>query len=136
MPLTSDIRDLLTSGGITSPTIYRGFMPEKPDDAVQILETGGQPPVHRMSASPGNAVEEVAGFQIIRRSPSYDRARASMNAIWKLLDGEGDRTINDVRYLWIEARQSPFALGRDDTDRTLMVCNFLAFKELSTATST
>ncbi len=133
--LTDDIKTLLSDGGITE-TIYRGFMPERGDDVFQILETGGLEPIRAMSGVPGNAVEEAAGFQLTRRSPSYDRARIGMNAAFKLLDGEGDKTINGVSYKWIAARQSPFALGRDESDRTLITCNFLAYKALSTSTST
>jgi hypothetical protein len=119
-----------------SGTIYRGFMPEKPDESWQVVETGGLGPVHAMSAVAGAAVEEVAGVQLVRRSATYQKARADMNVAWKTLDGAGDRTINGTRYLWIEATQSPFALGRDETSRPLMACNFLVCKALSTSTST
>lgn len=133
--LLDDIDDLLTTGGVTT-TIYRGYMPPSPDEAVQIIETGGLAPIHAMSGGPGNAVVERPTFQVIRRSPAYARARAEMNVIWKLLDGHGDVTVNGTRYQWIEARQSPFPLGQDESGRWLLACNFLAAKALSTSTST
>jgi hypothetical protein len=133
--LLDDLADLLSTGGVTTQ-IYRGFMPEKPDEAVQLVETGGIGPVHAMASAPGLAVEERASVQIVRRSATYQRARASMNVIFRLLDGAGDRTVNGTRYLWIEAIQSPFALGQDETGRTLVACNFNVCKALSTSTST
>ena len=133
--LHDDIADLLTSGGITT-SIYRGFMPEGPDEAVQIVATPGFGPIHAFAPSAGMAVEERPTVQIIRRSASLRRAFAEMNVIWKMLDGAGDRTINGTRYAWIEALQSPFPLPRDTTDRSEVACNFLISKAVSTATST
>jgi hypothetical protein len=132
--ILDDLADYLSTSGVTTP-IFRGFMPEKPNEAIQLLETGGQAPRRAMGPGPGNAVEEVAGLQVIRRSPVYQRARIEMNVIWKLLDGLGDYTQGTTRYRWIEARQSPFPLGRDESDRTLIACNFLVAKHLSTSTS-
>lgn len=133
--MLDDMADLLSTGGATG-TIYRGFMPELPDDALQLLETGGLGPVHAMAGSAGMAVEEIAGLQVVRRSATYERARVAMNVVFKLLDGAGDRTVNGTRYSWIEAVQSPFALGRDEGGRSMVVCNFLVYKALSTSTST
>jgi len=133
--LLDDLADLLSSGGVATTT-YRGIMPEIPDDALQLVETGGLAAVHAMSASAGAAHEERPTVQIMRRSPVYNRARAEMNVIWKLLDGLGDRSINGTRYLWIAARQSPFGVGRDETNRYLVACNFDVCKALSTTTST
>lgn len=130
-----DLIDITTSGGVTT-TKYAGFMPETPDDALQFLETGGMGAVHAMSSVAGAAVEENPSVQIIRRSPSYRRARVEMNFIWRMLDGLGDRTINGTRYFWIEAMQSPFPLGQDESGRSLISCNFRISKALSTSTST
>lgn len=133
--LLDDLSDLLTTGGVAT-TIYKGFMPGQPDDAIQLVETGGFPAVHAMSTGPGNAVEERPTVQIIRRSLVYNRARAEMQYIWRLLDGHGDRTINGTSYRWIAALQQPFALPNDETNRTLIACNFTIAKAVSTATST
>lgn len=133
--LLDDLADLLSSGGVTTTT-YKGFLPELPDDALLLSETGGLPPVHAMSGSAGNAVEERPSVQVMRRSPVYNRARAEMNVIVKLLDGFGDRSINGTRYLWIAAKQSPFPLPTDASGRFLQVCNFDIAKALSTSTST
>lgn len=142
MGLTQDISDLLTSGGVTA-TIYQGFMPPSPNDAVCIVETGGFPPLRAMPGSAGRGgvgagliVVERPTVQVMRRSMSPQLARVDMGYILRLLDGAGDRNINGTRYNLISAMQSPFPLPEDETGRTLIVCNFMAEKALTTATST
>lgn len=141
-----DIADLLSSGGIAT-TIYRGFMPEQPAEAIQVLVTGGMAPIRRMSgtagasavsasAASGHTVVEQPTVQIVRRSASLERAMVEMNVIWRMLDGNGDRSINGTRYQWIGAMQQPFPAGRDQSNRSLVSCNFLIAKAVSTATST
>lgn len=135
MSVTDDLRDYLTTGGIAT-TIYTRYLPERPDDAIQITVTGGYPPVHAFSAVAGAAVQEQPTVQIIRRSQVQERAEAEMNVIWRMLDGLGDRVINGTKYYWISAFGSPFTLPQDLTQRNLVVCNFLVVKAVSTATST
>lgn len=129
--LLDDISDLLSTGGVTT-TIYKGFMPEQPNDAFILTETAGQGPIHAMSTGPGQATMEVAGLQVIRRSQSYATARSGMQSVMDLLDGLNERTINATRYSYVAAQQVPFSLGRDDSERTMLSVNFLAWKDLST----
>ena len=126
--LLDDIADLLTTGAI-STTIYKGYMAEQPDDAFGIIETGGMAPIHAMSSGPGNAPLEVPGFQLIRRSSSYATARSGIQDAWDLLDGLSERTINGTRYSYVTSMQAPFSLGRDESQRSQLVVNFLAYKE-------
>ena len=128
--LLDDISDLLSTGSITT-TIYKGYMAEQPDDAFSIIETGGMNPVHAMSTGPGNALLEVPTFQIMRRSASYATARTGLQAAFDLLDGLSERTINNTRYSFVTATQSPMALGRDESQRSLLVVNFTAYKEVT-----
>ena len=79
--LIDDLDDLLSSGGVGT-AIYRGWMPEKPDEAIQLVETGGMAPVPQMSSATGVVVEERPSVQVIRRSPSYQRARGEMGVIF------------------------------------------------------
>ena len=129
--LLDDISDLLSTGGI-STTIYKGFMPEQPNDAFILTETAGLGPIHAMSTGPGQAKLEVAGLQVIRRSQSYSTARSGMQTVMSLLDGLNERTINATRYSYVAAQQAPVSLGRDDSERTMLSVNFLAWKDLST----
>ena len=129
--LLDDISDLLTTGSV-STTIYKGFLPEQPDDAFLLTETGGRGPIHAMSTGPGNAALEVAGLQVLRRSSSYATARLGMQTVMNLLDGLSERTINATRYSYVEAQQVPFALMRDESQRSILAVNFLAYKDKST----
>lgn len=133
--LLDDIADWLTSGGIATP-IYTALLPERPDEAIQVLRTGGLEPVRAFRASPGQPVEERPTVQIVRRSTSQKRAVVEMEQIFKLLDGAGDVTKGGTRYYWIAARQPPFPIGRDETDRWLVGMNFDVARAVSTATST
>lgn len=125
-----DISDLLTTGGITTTT-YKSFMPEQPDDAFVLTETAGMGPVHTFASGPGQAVLEIAGLQVIRRSESYATARTDIQSVISLLDGLSERTINATRYSYITAEQVPFSLGRDESERSMLAVNFLAYKEPS-----
>ena len=133
--LIDDIADLLSSGGVTA-TIYRGYLPEQPDDAVGLVPTGGLAPVRAMRASAGQPVEERPSVQVTIRAATVQRAMVNANFIWRLLDGAGDRDINGTRYYWIAARQSPFPLPRDGSDRAVWAFNIDVAKAVSTATST
>jgi hypothetical protein len=127
-----DIADLLSTGGLSATTMYKAFMPEQPDEAFGLYETAGQGPIHAMAGSPGQASMEVAGLQVIRRSASYATGRSAMQDVMNLLDGLSERTINATRYSYVEATQVPFSLGRDDSERSMLAVNFLAYKDLST----
>jgi hypothetical protein len=129
--LLDDIDDLLSTGGVTT-TIYRADMPEQPSEAFLLTETGGQGPIHAMASGPGEASMEVAGLQVIRRSPSYQTARSDMQTVMNLLDGLTERTINATRYSYVSATQSPMSLGRDKSNRSLLSVNFTIWKDLST----
>ena len=129
--LLDDISDLLSTGGVTT-SIYKGFMPEQPNDAFILTETGGRGPIHAMASGPGEAKLEIAGLQVIRRSPSYQTARDGMQTVMDLLDGLTERTINSTRYSYVEAQQTPMSLGRDKSERSMLSVNFLAWKDLST----
>lgn len=128
--LLDDISDLLTTGGVAT-TKYKSYLPEQPDDAFLLTETGGRGPVHGFAGSPGQALLEIAGLQVLRRSSSYQTARNGMDTVMGLLDGLSERTINATRYSYVEAQQVPFSLGRDKSERSMVAVNFLAYKEPS-----
>lgn len=129
--LVTDIDDYLTSGGVTTPAIFRGKQPTSPDRVVTIYETGGLSPVHGMGASPGTALVEQPEIQVVARSDTYSTARSDADDCFGLLDGLYDRTINGTRYLYIEALHSPFMLDRDDQDRPRISCRYRIVKALT-----
>lgn len=137
--LLNDMLDYLTSGsvGLTSGTnLFGGFMPETPNFAVAVYESGGLGPLYAMNAGPGTAAVERPRVQVVARSTDYRKARQAMHNVFQLLDMLPRRTINGTQYHWGSAVQSPFLFGRDDAERVMIACNFDIVKDLSTSTST
>ena len=137
--LLDDISDYLTSqGGSGIGTIYKGFMPDAPDEVVAIYETGGLPPERAMTSAVGQVVVERPRVQVVARAQAYDYqiARTRVHNAYVLLEGFVERAINGTTYKWAAAVQSPFPMGRDANERVMVACNFDIVKALSTSTST
>ena len=135
--ILEDIGDLLTSGGVAT-TVYRGFLPDTPDEAVAVYEYPGQEPIRAMRSSPGQPVAERPRVQVVCRAAAweYDRSRQKANDAWRLMEGLGERTINGTRYLFVRTLQSPFLLQRDEAQRVVIAFNAEVLKALTTSTST
>jgi hypothetical protein len=101
-----------------------------PHDAIGIIESPGGRPLDEMGAEVGAVAAEEAAFVVHVRSASYATARSKAGAAWGRLHKFAG-TLSGVRYLLIEATQSPFPLTRDDAGRWIIACNFNAAKELS-----
>ena len=137
--LLDDIADLISSGGIgtvgstSAYGIYKGLLPDAPNAAVAVYETGGLEPYRKMHSTAGAVVAERPRIQVVVRSTAYSTGRQKANDAWKLLEGLPERTVNGTRYLYAAAVQAPFPIGRDANDRILIACNFDVVKALSTA---
>jgi hypothetical protein len=114
-------------------------MPEQPDQCIGLYETDGLGPINAMSSGPGaSPIEdpvarlEVAGVQVIGRDSNYQTLRLNMQEVYTYLNGVSERTINSTRYSYIAAQQVPFGVGRDETGRSMMSLNLLAYKTIST----
>lgn len=137
--LLDDMGDKLSSGtiGLTTGTnLFLGTLPDSPDLAACVYETGGFFPIHAMSASAGMAVAERPRVQIVTRAMKYQSARQLMHNIFKVLDGANNFTINSTRYLQITAVSSPAAMGTDASGRARCVLNLDIIKSLSASTAT
>ena len=137
--LLDDMGDYLSTGGLgltTGTNLFLGTLPDSPDTAAAVYETGGFFPIHAMSASAGNAAVERPRIQIVTRAAKYQTARQLMHNIFTRLDGLGDTTINSTRYLHMTAVSSPAAIGTDPSGRARMVLNLDVVKKLHTSTST
>jgi hypothetical protein len=126
--LLDDLADLLSTAGIgdigttADYAIFKGAMPDVPERAIVIHETGGFPTLHVMG--PKNLIE-YPRVQIVVRAPQYlySTGRQKAADVFSSLDGVG-RNINGVEYLWIEAVQPPFSIGVDKNLRPLIACNY------------
>lgn len=135
--LLDDVKDLLSTGGMTRP-IYLGRTPAlAADSTVSLFETGGMSTLKTMSTGPGAAsTVERPRVQIVCRDSDYAVARTLAGICFNLVDGLRERTINGTRYLWMAAVQSPFYLDTDANARTRIAFNVDVMKTLSTSTST
>ena len=131
--LLTDLADYLSSGGIAP--IVVGRVTESPEVATFLIETGGMPPDHAMSAGPGT-VMEWPRVQVFSRAFTYEAARQLAHNVYALLDGMGGRLINGTYYGWCSAVSPPWWLGDDDNRRAVITCNYQLAKALSTSTST
>lgn len=135
--LLDDIGDYLSSQGIgtVGTDIFKGFLPEATTAAVALYETGGRGPDVAMGAGPiGSTVAmEWPRVQVVCRADEYDYATARSKAhdIFKLLHGMPARVINSTSYQWAAAVQSPYLMGRDESNRVLISCNYDVAKALS-----
>jgi hypothetical protein len=99
-----------------------------PNDAIGLLEGPGDFPINEMGATVGSVVAETPSLVVHVRSASYATARSKADAAWGRLHKYAG-TLGGVRYLLIEARQSPFPIGRDDAGRWIIGCNYGVTKE-------
>ncbi|MFO7253131.1 MAG: minor capsid protein [Actinomycetes bacterium] len=123
--LLDDIASYLASQGITG--VYKGYMPDQPDDLVALFEYAGSPT--ELTMGEGDPVVERPGLQVRVRNRSYPAGRAKIGEVVDALHGLAGATINGTRYLLVRALQSPASLGLDAKNRSEFVVNFEVVKE-------
>ncbi len=127
MSLADDLADLLTSGGLSS-TVHVGELLPRPNAAVVVVQTLGEPTLRSFDG----AVAERVRVQLLARSVGYPAAESLMSSAHGKLDGAKDRVLNGRRYYWIEAVQPPFYLGQDEEERSLFAANYTVVRSAST----
>jgi hypothetical protein len=129
--LLDELSAYLAANGIGTlgTDIFIGQLPESPDAACALYEYGGIAPAHTIGG--GTAKYERPRVQVVARALTYSAARSKIESIYTLLDAVAGAMLSSVRYLRIEAVQSPAFLERDANNRVTMVCNFQVQKELS-----
>lgn len=122
--LLDDIASYLQQQGITD--IYKGYMPDQPDNVVVLFEYAGEAPELVMG---GDNTTERPGLQVRVRDKSYPAGRARIQAVVDALHGLSNVVLGNKRYLLIRANQSPASLGLDGNNRSEFVVNFSVIKE-------
>lgn len=121
---------LQTQGvGTLGTDLFTGTLPDVPDNAVALYEYGGVSPVSTLGAT--NMKFERPRIQVLARATTYSAARSKIEMIFKLLHGLANTSLSSVRYLLVEAVQSPFFMERDANNRVKLICNFQIHKEPS-----
>jgi hypothetical protein len=123
--LLDDIADLLSTGGAgtVGTNIWKGANFGTADPSIAVLQTGGISSIHTMVSGPGQAAVERPRVQVVVRSASEEVALRRAQVAFKLLDGVRERTINGIRYLWMEAVSPPTSLDRDENNRVHVTFN-------------
>lgn len=124
--LLDDIALYLQQKGIGTigTDIFKGQLPATPDNAIALFEYAGEP----QDLTDANL--EYPGLQVLVRNKSYASGRQKIEQLKNDLHGITETTINNVRYLLIQAKQSPFFLERDENGRAIFVVNFRIIKEV------
>jgi hypothetical protein len=106
--------------------LWVNWMPDEPDTAATIYETGGLAPVQRF----GNDLPafERPGFQMICRAAASSSARANIHAAWTLAQQVANEELSSKTWLRIEPLQSPFFLERDPRGRYVYAVNFVGMR--------
>lgn len=125
--LLDEIGNYLQAQGVGTigTDLYLSQMPDQPDTALSIQETGGYPPdLH--------ADIDYPTFQIMCRSMDYQTARSKAEDAFKVLHGLAETILGTRRYLLISAMQSPTYIGRDASMREMISTNYEVILENQT----
>lgn len=127
--MTDDIRAALVAAGVGQVTssdtdwmIYQDFMPDKPDRAIALFETGGEAPL------PSWAVDKP-GLQVLVRAKAdeFVEARAQLKLAFTVLH-DGEAAVG-AAYTFIQAVQSgAIPLGPDENRRPRFAQNYRMMK--------
>jgi hypothetical protein len=124
--LLDDIASYLASEGIgvVGTDLFKGQIPDSPDNCVAIFEYAGQRP----ETTHDNATFEHPGLQVRVRNLNYANGRQKIHDVFEVLHGLCNTNLSSTFYLSIFAIQSPESIGRDENDRVEFVQNFAVTK--------
>lgn len=119
-----------TGGGATP--LFTGKIMAAPDVAGFLFEYGGKSPEFDLGR--GGIRLEFPRIQLVCRGvrDDYSGPRLLAQTAFIQLSAVVNQNLSGVRYLTIDAMQTPFFLRRDDNDRIEIVCNYTVMK-VSTA---
>lgn len=120
MSLLTDIQTVLVNagvvGGVTGWTLFLGYLPPDPDQAVAVTETGGEP----ADQTEGTRVDEIT-FQIQVRAAAYryEDARTKLDGVFAALN---DSALPNSTFVYVSSGPTP--LGYDANYRPKLSLNF------------
>lgn len=112
-------------------SLYYNYLPDEPNRAAAIIETGGTPPTQVFAGD--LPAWENARIQLTHRSTSSATARADANAAWFILQQVANEALSSVSYLRISPAQSVFLLERDSLGRVVFACNYDVVRRTTSA---
>lgn len=102
--------------GIIGTDLFRGFLPDEPNDAMMVISTGGEKPSTYLPI-------RNRSVQVTVRGASYEWAENKINEIYIALHKLTQIGTLDV--MQVSALQEPTNIGKDDSKRTIFTCNFI-----------
>lgn len=114
--------------GTLGVNLFIDVLPEAPDDVIVVTSSGGFAPSFVQDKRGINT--EMPTFQVATRSRSVPSAKAKSHAIYLDLQKLDNVIVDGVFFQRLSPMQPPFAIERDDNNRWIWGCNYVAEKEL------
>lgn len=108
--------------GVVGTNVFKEKLPDQPDTAVCIYDTGGGPP----TLTKGDDTDSPS-FQVVARSLDPATALGELQTIFRALHGMTETTVEGlhVKLLWY-LQSNPVPLGQDEKQRYRFAQNFRA----------
>ena len=123
-PASFDIRDILAAAGLdltAGVNLFPGEEPASPANCVTVYDTPGSAP---MLTQDRTERYDFPAIQVKVRNTSYANAQTLIEAIKVELHGLAHHVQGGTSYELVKCDQDPFSLGKDETGRSMWVCNF------------
>lgn len=132
--LTTDLAAYLQTAGVgtVGTDIFKGFLPETPNDCVVLFQRGGQPP-EVVNTVPRIEYPELHVIIRADGDTAYEDAMDKANDVMVALHAIGEVTINTRRYLYVRALSSPTLMRYDYSQKpphVYVAIDFQVFKEV------
>lgn len=111
--------------GTVGTSIFKGSMPDSPDNCIVVYEYAGLPPDLALD---GKEIEQP-GLQVRVRNKSYSAGREAIESVITALSPTANKYLSGTFYLSIIVNQSPAPLGKDAKNRHEWTVNFSVRKE-------
>ncbi len=108
--------------GTAGTDLFAAMMPDSPDTAVCVYDTGGSPPEQTMGPEPWSI--DQPSFQVIVRAPDYAAARAKAEAVRVALASVLGDDLSGIHFMRIEPSSGLLPVGTDPQDRWQISLNF------------
>lgn len=117
--LADDIAQYINDNaiGVLGTNLFEGNLPDTPDNAIVVIETGGTQPDRDLPL-------RSPTFQVYIRNVSYSSGRTKLEAVRALLHQLSNKTIGGTYFYYILAISEGGHVGRDDNSRDLFSINF------------
>lgn len=113
---------------VIGDNLFIGMMPDKIDNAVSIMDTGGG------EQDAVNAIDDCS-FQVYSRNESYQAGYNLQNLIKSELQSIEPITINEEKILGVWVKSNIAFIGRDESERSLFSSNYRAKIETTKTTN-